>query len=172
MGTMFIQDQTFQIDFGKSKDGQTWRIINDGVMGGLSKGYLDFQVDAIVFKGEVSLENNGGFTSLRSPYQRFDLSAYEKVVIRLKSTGQPLAFTMNTDQRWYVPYFKHRIEVSSQDWEIVEVPLQAFKAYRLGQALDYNLNEGNATQVIRLGFITDSKAAGNFEAIIDYVRFE
>lgn len=172
MSMFSVSQPVFQIDFGNEKDGQDWRIINDGVMGGLSKGYLDFQEDVVVFKGEVSLANNGGFTSFRSPYQSFDLSAYEKVVIRLKSTGYPISFTLNTDQRWYQPYFKQAIVVNDTDWQTIELPLKDFKAYRLGQNLGYGLDKTTAAGVIRLGFITDSKKESTFEAMIDYVRFE
>ena len=43
-----------------------WRIVNDGVMGGISKSniYLN-EVSNIIFAGNVSLENNGGFASIR-----------------------------------------------------------------------------------------------------------
>lgn len=163
---------SLQIDFGKEKDGQDWRIVDDGVMGGLSKGYLDFTENTVTFKGSVSLENNGGFTSFRSPYQSFDLSAYEKIIIRLKAEGQQLAFTMSTDRRWYLPYFKKQIEVKNNEWEVIELPLNEFKAYRVGQNLGYPLDKENAAKVIRMGFITDSKKASSFEATIDYVRFE
>lgn len=163
---------TLEIDFGKNKDGQDWRIINDGVMGGLSKGVGNLDEDAMIFSGEVSLENNGGFSSLRSPYQDFDLSKYEKVVIRLKAKGQILAFTMSVDRRWYQPYFKQQVHVDSEDWQVIELPFSDFKTYRIGEQINYDFSETDAEKVIRVGFITDSKKAGLFEAEIDYVRFE
>ena len=40
-----------------------WIIVNDGVMGGLSKGEMDMNEEGNgVFRGRVSLENNGGFS--------------------------------------------------------------------------------------------------------------
>ena len=55
-----------KIDFGKKKDGRNWQVVNDGVMGGLSEGEAQLTDDSVVFKGNVSLDNNGGFSSLRS----------------------------------------------------------------------------------------------------------
>lgn len=172
MGLLNTQNGALEIDFGKNKDGQDWRIINDGVMGGLSKGYGNLKEDVMIFKGEVSLENNGGFASLRSPYQDFDLSKYEKAVVRLKAKGQIIAFTMSVDKRWYMPYFKQQIKVESEDWQVVELPFSDFKTYKIGQEINYDFSETDAEKVIRVGFITDSKREGAFEAEIDYIRFE
>jgi len=172
MNLITTQNTKLEIDFGKNKDGQDWRIIDDGVMGGLSKGSRSLGEDAMIFKGEVSLENNGGFSSLRSSYQDFDLSKYEKVVIRLKAKGQILAFTMSVDRRWYMPYFKQQIHLDSENWEVIELPFSEFKTYRIGEQVDYDFSETDAKKVIRIGFITDSKKEGSFEAMIDYVRFE
>ncbi|PKF62658.1 CIA30 family protein [Psychromonas sp. psych-6C06] len=44
-------------------DMQSWRIINDSVMGGLSTGNTVQKAQSICFFGRVKIENNGGFTS-------------------------------------------------------------------------------------------------------------
>lgn len=46
---------------------QLWQAINDGVMGGVSVSRLRFDSTGYaVFEGVVSLENNGGFASVRA----------------------------------------------------------------------------------------------------------
>lgn len=46
---------------------QNWQAINDGVMGGIPPSRLRFDVHGYaVFEGEVPLENNGGFASVRA----------------------------------------------------------------------------------------------------------
>ena len=42
-------------------------VVNDGVMGGVSQSRLRQEAEGVVFEGEVSLRNNGGFASLRGP---------------------------------------------------------------------------------------------------------
>jgi len=42
-------------------------VVNDGVMGGVSQSRLRYHPEGVVFEGEVSLRNNGGFASLRGP---------------------------------------------------------------------------------------------------------
>ncbi len=44
---------------------EPWRAINDGVMGGISAGRMVGIDYGLSFEGELSLENNGGFASVR-----------------------------------------------------------------------------------------------------------
>lgn len=53
-----------------------WRIVNDGVMGGLSSSRVSVNDDKIIFSGNVSLENNGGFASLRSPLKDYNFENF------------------------------------------------------------------------------------------------
>jgi hypothetical protein len=49
----------FDFDADEMKSSE-WRIVNDGVMGGLSKGQMDVSKDGVLtFSGKLSLENNG-----------------------------------------------------------------------------------------------------------------
>ena len=47
-------------------DANPWRNVDDVVMGGVSSSSMRIEEGVAVFKGEVSLENNGGFASVRS----------------------------------------------------------------------------------------------------------
>ena len=54
------------IDF-RTPDSGYWTIVNDGVMGGVSDGRFRITADQTMeFFGTLSLENNGGFASVRS----------------------------------------------------------------------------------------------------------
>lgn len=44
-----------------------WNVVNDTVMGGVSSGQLVVEDGSLTFTGELSLDNNGGFASVRSP---------------------------------------------------------------------------------------------------------
>lgn len=41
-----------------------WRVTNDSVMGGVSSGNVQYQGQKVTFSGNVSTENNGGFSSI------------------------------------------------------------------------------------------------------------
>jgi len=54
-------------DFMTAGTADGWSITNDTVMGGVSSGELAWTDGVLVFTGELSLANGGGFTSIRSP---------------------------------------------------------------------------------------------------------
>ena len=61
-------------DFGGKEGEPKWFSVDDGVMGGVSKGKLSVEDGTLVFSGKLSLENNGGFSSLRSGDKKYDFS--------------------------------------------------------------------------------------------------
>ena len=54
-------------DLGYAGAVAAWTTVNDPVMGGMSTSMITFGDGGLVFSGNVSLENNGGFASARSP---------------------------------------------------------------------------------------------------------
>ena len=67
-------------DFNTDANIQNWRVVDDGVMGGKSLG--NFRLDASghgVFEGEISLENNGGFSSVRYGFEKMAVQGHTKV---------------------------------------------------------------------------------------------
>jgi hypothetical protein len=163
---------TFSVDFGQQTGGQDWQIINDGVMGGLSKGQAELSAETLIFKGSVSLENNGGFTSLRGPFKDYDFSNFEKMIIKYRSKGQDIAFRMQLDERWFMPNFKTNLPDTNHEWQTMTIELNEFGQYRIGKPTGKKMSPKDLADVIRLGFITNSKKASDFVFEVDFVRFE
>lgn len=57
------------IDFTKPTEYQQWSATNDNVMGGISVGQLIYDGNSSRFQGELSLANNGGFSSIKCPIE-------------------------------------------------------------------------------------------------------
>ena len=55
------------MDFRSAETVLAGRIVNDGVMGGVSQSALRSDPEGVFFEGMVSLANNGGFASMRFP---------------------------------------------------------------------------------------------------------
>lgn len=56
------------VDLDDADEVATWTTVNDPVMGGMSTSRITFGDDGgLVFSGEISLANKGGFASARSP---------------------------------------------------------------------------------------------------------
>jgi len=165
------QSKPYTIDFGKDKKGKKWQVINDGVMGGLSEGNAKLTENSILFKGEVSLDNNGGFSSLRRVFSSKDLSAFDEVKIRYKSSGISLAFTIAVSQRWYVPNYKMSLPSTSSEWKTATMKLTDFRKHYIGKPMNETLKKEVLSDIVRIGFITDEKKYGDFEFEIDYIEF-
>lgn len=164
---------SLSFDFGTTcKKCNDWFVVLDGVMGGLSTGTLEKKENSFVLSGEVSLENNGGFASIRTPYASFDLSDYTTVSIRYRSTGQDFAFTLNKYRRFWYPNYKTNLPMTNGEWAQVTFTLREFEKYRLGRKMQGNPGSNDLADIIRLGFISNTKAATTYSFEVDFVKFE
>ena len=166
------QNNNYKIDFGKDLKETNWSVVNDGVMGGLSKGSATLTNNSLLFKGTVSLDNNGGFSSLRSSFFDKDLSKFTSVKIKYKSTGISLAISVAVSRRWYVPNYKMSLEGTNSKWKTTTINLSDFRKYYIGKPMNETLDKNTLQDIIRIGFITNEKKYGDFEFEIDYIEFK
>ena len=71
---------------------ERWYAINDGVMGGRSRGTFDIEQGLLVFRGSLNT-NGGGFASIRIDRDKLDLdgvklSDYQGVHLRVRGDGR------------------------------------------------------------------------------------
>jgi len=117
----------------------------------------------------VSLENNGG--SIRTKEHNFDLSKYSTVAIRYKSTGQDFSFYLNRYRKHYEPKFRIDLPITNSHWKEVIIPLKNFKIVTLGKKIEGTITQDDFESIIKLGFISNTKAATDFSLELDYVKF-
>jgi len=80
------------------------KIINDDVMGGISTSTLSFSTNRSgVFSGVLSLENNGGFASVRISPARKNLRNLDTFVLRVRGDGQRYKFNVRTKAGFDTP---------------------------------------------------------------------
>ena len=163
-------NETLTIDFGKEKT-HSWYSVNDTVMGGRSSGKVSYTENSLVFSGSVSFEKNGGFASVRSEQEVMNLSDFETVTIRYKSTGQSLSLNFNYYQQWWYPNYKALLPETNGEWKTLTLPLDELKEYRVGDPTGKKISPEKLQRIIRLGIMTADKKEGPFEAEVDFVRF-
>ncbi|MEM8585440.1 MAG: CIA30 family protein [Bacteroidota bacterium] len=174
MATVFFaaNDDPIAIQFGTNENGNNWRAVNDGVMGGLSQGVVEMTDETAKFTGAISLRNNGGFASFRSPYGNFDLSQYTTVEVRARTTGQNFALQLYRSRAWWEPYLKHNLELDEgNEWTTVQIPLADFKDTRLAEPTGREINLDWLGETIQMSFINTGKKEGPFELEVDYIKF-
>lgn len=148
-----------------------WRIVNDEVMGGLSQGNIEISETGILtFSGELSLENNGGFSSLRSENLSLDLSKAKGFSIKVKGDGRTYQLRLNTEARYQGMAVSFMAPFPSEKgkWTEVNIPFSAFKGSFRGRALKDKTFD--PAQVRRIGIMLADKKPGSFKIQVDWIR--
>lgn len=85
------------IDFSNTS-ATGWQIVNDRVMGGISRSSFQLHEDGYaLFSGTVSLENNGGFASVRTRAQTpMDLSEFDGLSVHVLGDGKTYSLRLRT----------------------------------------------------------------------------
>jgi monofunctional biosynthetic peptidoglycan transglycosylase len=123
-------------DFRLQCAGEGWTPINDVVMGGLSRSTLDVTgQDTAVFRGVVSLENNGGFASVRSRANLYDLQGYEGVILRVRGDGKRYKLNLSMKPTIGGVLYRAAFESEVSAWQVVRLPFTAFHPTFRGRRL-------------------------------------
>lgn len=156
-------------DFSPAADVSGWDVEDDVVMGGLSQGRFFINDEGhAVFSGTVSLENNGGFSSLQYYFKPMDVSSYRTAVIRLKGDGKRYQFLVEAEPRAR-HYYVYEFETSG-DWQTVKIPLaEMYPVYR-GDRLQLQNFPGRTLAQVR--FFIANKKAESFRLEIDKIWLE
>lgn len=145
-----------------------WRVVNDGVMGGLSSSKAFVEDDKIIFSGNVSLENNGGFASLRSPVKDYNFEKYNGIEIKIKGDGKQYSISMKETYYFTGYFYTTSFDTKKDEWMVIKISFDKFKLYYYGK-------ETNSKKKIPLSNIKEvslmigDKQEGSFKAEIEYL---
>lgn len=168
LSLMMVPKVNVVYDFSKNSE-KEWRIVNDGVMGGLSQGYFQTNEDGHgVFTGNVSLENNGGFTSLRHRNSYSGIEEYKKVILKVKGNGSRYQFRLKSNayqSHSYIQYFE-----TNGKWQEIELNLKDFYPSWRGRKLD--LENFNSNVIEEMTFLIANYKAEEFNLEIDFIALK
>jgi NAD(P)-dependent dehydrogenase (short-subunit alcohol dehydrogenase family) len=74
----------------------SWRITNDGVMGGLSRSRVHTENATLLFEGDLSRENNGGFASVLGALDT-PLRPFRGIRLTVRGDGRQYQLRLRTD---------------------------------------------------------------------------
>lgn len=170
MLSSFAQTNNDEIyKFSTSTNVNEWRIVNDGVMGGVSKSSLVLNdLGNGQFMGHVSLANNGGFASiqLNKTIQLTDEKKF--VLLRVKGDGKSYEFRLKSkisQSESYVHQF-----TTTGEWEIIKLPMSEFYPQFYGRKL--NTPNFNFTSIEQMSFLIANKQEEDFKLLIDWIGLE
>lgn len=136
-------------EYGKMV-GNEWGALDDVVMGGISQSNLNVTLDAdtgkkvMLFTGNVSEENNGGFISVRTRNYEppLDLLPYDGIRLRIKGNGMRYKFIVRTEDGWDTVGYCQSFDTVQGEWQDVDLAFKDFfptfraKTMTNGQTLD------------------------------------
>lgn len=165
--TMNISGNLF--DFG-TDDRTEWIVVNDGVMGGRSRSALQpTEQETGIFAGVLSLENRGGFASVRATMDTHDLSAHDGLEIRVRGDGRPYHLRLRTDDRYDGIAYRTVFETREGEWLIVRRSFTEFQPTYRGRT-PRDATPLDPAQIRQVGFLLADKQPGDFSLEIDFVR--
>ena len=156
-------------DFTKNADLQKWYVVNDIVMGGRSAAKMKVDAEGHgLFEGHISLDNNGGFSSIKYEAGNTKLEGYSKFLIVLKGDGKAFQFRIKAKSDDYFSYV-FNFETSG-NWQTVEIPFSNMVASFRGQILDMPSFAG--IYVEEIGFLIGNKKVEDFTLVIDKISVQ
>ena len=156
--------------FDNESDSRRWPSTNDGVMGGLSEGRSEITRDGVLrFSGSVSLENNGGFSSIRSIEEKRDLSAYDGILIRVRGDGHRYALNLRTDAEIRAGSYRVKFDTEADKWMELFLPFADFRATSFGVELA-DAPPLDPRKIRSFGLLISDKQAGPFNLEVDWIK--
>lgn len=149
-----------------------WQPVNDVVMGGKSSStFTSPKPGEGVFTGTVSLENNGGFASVRAALPQPLDESRRGLRIRVKGDGQTYNLRLRCSGRYSRVAYRVSFSTLTQNWEEHGFVWSDFRPTFRGRLLD-DVPPPDPGRLREVGFIIADKQAGSFTLSIDYIRAE
>ncbi len=148
-------------------DEASWQVVNDGVMGGRSQGYVVIEEGMLRFTGTL-VTQGGGFTSVRTN-RSVDLAGYDGLELRVRGGGRTFEVEVDDDtrRRWRSVSRRAPFETDAE-WALVRVPFSALRTTVFGQRV--SAPPIDLANVKRIGlYILDGKD-GPFRLEVDAIR--
>jgi len=149
----------FRFDAPESVSG--WRAIDDAVMGGVSSSAISYVPgERAVFSGFVSLANNGGFASVRSP-SFAALGGGGAFLLTVRGDGKRYKFSVRTDAAFDGVSYQAAFQPPPGEWVVVRLAATDFLPKWRGRIVD-NAPPLDPACTQQLGLLIADRQAGGF----------
>ncbi len=153
-------------DFNNN-DEASWQIVNDGVMRGRSRGFVDIKDGVLRFTGML-VTQGGGFSSVRTD-QFLNLEGYAGLELRVRGNGRTFAMGLSDGTRLGRRTVSRRATFkTSEEWVWVRVPFSTLQSTIFGRRVD--VAPVNLTEIERIGLYILDGQDGAFRLEVDMIR--
>ncbi len=156
--TLFTFDQPDQAN---------WTVVNDGVMGGRSAGFVEVKDGTLRFTGTL-VTQGGGFTLARAQRQA-NLTGTHALELRVRGSGRTFQVELGDGAREFGRNVSRRASFeTSGEWTVVRVPYTALRSTIFGR--EVSAPPIDLARVQSIGLYMADKKDGAFWLEVDYIR--
>ena len=132
-------------------------------MGGRSSGRVRETRDGnLSFAGRLSLENNGGFSQMRTPVDGQRLTGAEGLMMEVRGDGRTYNFDIRvSNARMMAGGFQRSFKTVADQWIEVQLPFDGFELQSFGRRIS-KAPKLNPTLIESIGVTLSDKKAGDF----------
>ena len=148
-----------------------WQTVLDGVMGGRSTGRIAAgEGGTLRFTGELSLENNGGFSQIRTGVPEGTFAGARGLVLRVKGDGRTYQCDIRSSRlRLMAGGYQSRFTTKAGEWTEVEIPFDQSVARVFGRDLP-DAPPLDPASIESVGITLSDKQEGPFAIEVDWIR--
>ncbi len=145
-----------------------WGSVDDVVMGGVSESNLQLGSDCAIFSGRVSIDNSGGFASVRTRNfePSLDLTGAEGIQLQVKGDGQRYKLFIRTETAWDGVGYAYSFDTSRNDWMAIQIPFKKlvpiFRAKTVDTARPIDISQIRSLQIMLSKFEYDRQLNPHF----------
>lgn len=145
-------------------------IVNDAVMGGSSFSHIVYSPEKfLIFSGNLSLENNGGFASFRMNVNNNKHPGFNWLSFRLKGDGKQYRFRIRNEYLWEDVAYSYSFRTINDIWMQFDIPLTKFVPVYRGKQIRHP--GGLKSEDIRqIGLLISDKQSGPFSVMLEWVK--
>ena len=158
------------IDFTQPNEHQKWLAINDNVMGGISIGQLYYDGKTCRFLGALSLENNGGFSSIKRYIESLSKEV-NTIEFMFTGDGHTYQLRLTTWKNGERIQYKHDFTTIKGKQQTKTFHLHNFQAVFRGQLLNHT-PDLVAEDIKQVGFLIANKQTSAFALGLTHIQFK
>ena len=141
-------------------------------MGGVSEGKFRITDDkTLEFFGNLSLENNGGFASVRTKPKKLGLEKADTLVVKVRGDGRTYSLNLYVPRPQIAFSYRATVQTRKDEWIEVKMPLDKFQATSFGRLVP-DARSVDPKEVNALGFLLGDKKAGSFKLEVEWIKVE
>lgn len=164
-----MHNEKMLIDFSLPHEAKGWEIVNDEVMGGISRSTTMIKDKTAIFQGSLSLENYGGFASVRTLPRDFNLHGYHGLILHVRGDGKRYRLRLRTDDEHDGIAYQAIFTTEPGIWLTVSLPFRIFVPVFRGKIVP-DAQPLNPDKIRRVGFMIADKQEGKFRIEIAWVK--